>query len=293
MKTIDLDEVVADSINSNGTGSVVRGVVQELQNGWYRIGVTGIASTTAGNCAFRIGLTGGTAQLEESYNGDGTSGLYVWGLQIEEFAVMSHYVYNDGTASQRWNEELIINGALGDDFSWFIADQGLYYLDFEVPPGIPNDSQKTFLYHESNEVGIDYMVYAQEGVSPFTALVANTVDDDNEQEFDTASQLPSTGGRVRFSWGFDGTYNSNAGRQFSYTNGVGSFPVTSWSGVGKLDKDDASVVNILALATRLSDALDPEQVWIRDYLSNFTQFYGDMNERLDEFVRLFPVHPAC
>ncbi|MEW6742181.1 MAG: DUF6079 family protein [Planctomycetota bacterium] len=35
-----------------------------------------------------------------------------------------------------------------------------------------------------------------------------------------------------------------------------------------------------------------EQVaWIRDHLAPFTQFYGNMNERLDEFVGLFPVHP--
>jgi succinate dehydrogenase flavin-adding protein (antitoxin of CptAB toxin-antitoxin module) len=30
---------------------------------------------------------------------------------------------------------------------------------------------------------------------------------------------------------------------------------------------------------------------IRDYLAPFTKFYGNMNEKLDEFVRLFPVHP--
>ena len=34
-----------------------------------------------------------------------------------------------------------------------------------------------------------------------------------------------------------------------------------------------------------------QQAQIRDYLSPFTKFYGNMNERLDEFVRLFPVHP--
>ena len=34
-----------------------------------------------------------------------------------------------------------------------------------------------------------------------------------------------------------------------------------------------------------------QQTQIRDYLTPFTKFYGNMNERLDEFVRLFPVHP--
>ncbi|MBW2638170.1 MAG: ATP-binding protein, partial [Deltaproteobacteria bacterium] len=30
---------------------------------------------------------------------------------------------------------------------------------------------------------------------------------------------------------------------------------------------------------------------IREYLTPFSKFYGDMNEKMDEFVRLFPVHP--
>ena len=30
---------------------------------------------------------------------------------------------------------------------------------------------------------------------------------------------------------------------------------------------------------------------IREYLTSFAKFYGRMNERMDEFVRLFPVHP--
>ena len=36
----------------------------------------------------------------------------------------------------------------------------------------------------------------------------------------------------------------------------------------------------------------PEQVAkIRDYLAPFTKFYGNMNERLDDFAALFPIHP--
>jgi hypothetical protein len=34
-----------------------------------------------------------------------------------------------------------------------------------------------------------------------------------------------------------------------------------------------------------------QQVKIRAHLTKFAKFYGNMNERLDEFVRLFPVHP--
>ncbi len=34
-----------------------------------------------------------------------------------------------------------------------------------------------------------------------------------------------------------------------------------------------------------------QQARIREYLVPFGKFYGDMNERMGEFVRLFPVHP--
>ena len=45
------------------------------------------------------------------------------------------------------------------------------------------------------------------------------------------------------------------------------------------------------VAERLLRKTGEQQALIRDYLAPFTRFYGDMNERLDEFVRLFPVHP--
>ena len=34
-----------------------------------------------------------------------------------------------------------------------------------------------------------------------------------------------------------------------------------------------------------------QQIKIREYLTPFAKFYGRMSERMDEFVRLFPVHP--
>ena len=45
------------------------------------------------------------------------------------------------------------------------------------------------------------------------------------------------------------------------------------------------------VAERLLKKTSEQQTRIRDYLTPFTKFYGNMNERLDEFVRLFPVHP--
>ena len=45
------------------------------------------------------------------------------------------------------------------------------------------------------------------------------------------------------------------------------------------------------VAERLLKKTADQQVKIREHLTPFGKFYGRMNERMDEFVRLFPVHP--
>jgi hypothetical protein len=45
------------------------------------------------------------------------------------------------------------------------------------------------------------------------------------------------------------------------------------------------------VAERLLKKTVEQQVKIREHLTPFARFYGRMNERMDEFVRLFPVHP--
>jgi len=45
------------------------------------------------------------------------------------------------------------------------------------------------------------------------------------------------------------------------------------------------------VSERLLKKTIEQQARIREYLIPFGKFYGDMNEKMDEFVRLFPVHP--
>ncbi|MGI6391593.1 MAG: DUF6079 family protein [Kiritimatiellia bacterium] len=45
------------------------------------------------------------------------------------------------------------------------------------------------------------------------------------------------------------------------------------------------------VAERLLKKTTEQQAKIRDYLMPFAKYYGGLNERMDEFVRLFPVHP--
>lgn len=52
-------------------------------------------------------------------------------------------------------------------------------------------------------------------------------------------------------------------------------------------RDDIKFV----VAERLLKKTAQQKEWIREYLQKFTPYYEKMNERLDEFVHMFPVHP--
>jgi hypothetical protein len=54
-----------------------------------------------------------------------------------------------------------------------------------------------------------------------------------------------------------------------------------------IDRQDVSFV----VSARLLKKTVDQQNKIREYLKPFSKFYGSMNERIDEYVRLFPVHP--
>lgn len=43
---------------------------------------------------------------------------------------------------------------------------------------------------------------------------------------------------------------------------------------------------------RLLRKTDEQKAWIRNHLSQFTQFFNDLHANLEEYVELFPVHPA-
>jgi hypothetical protein len=56
----------------------------------------------------------------------------------------------------------------------------------------------------------------------------------------------------------------------------------------RIARDDVAFV----VAERLLKKDAKQQALVREHLTKFGPLYGSLNERLDEFIRLFPVHPA-
>jgi hypothetical protein len=68
--------------------------VQAVGDGWYRVSFTATPST-GGNGQLQVRLaTGNNAQ---TYTGDGTSGIYLWGAQLEQSSSVGEYIPTTST----------------------------------------------------------------------------------------------------------------------------------------------------------------------------------------------------
>ena len=101
----------ASGFSLSGAGSVVglgagvsSATIVSYPNGWYRITVTATSSGITASPGVALRTSSGTAI--ESYNGDGTSGVYLWGAQLEAGAFASSYIPTT-TASVTRNADVL------------------------------------------------------------------------------------------------------------------------------------------------------------------------------------------
>ena len=85
----DLVGVTATPTGTNVTGSIV-----DVGNGYYRCIMSGQDNNSGNRPATISLLSGGTL----SYAGDGTSGVFLWGAQIEESKTVGNYIATESTA---------------------------------------------------------------------------------------------------------------------------------------------------------------------------------------------------
>ena len=81
----NLSNGTVDSVDAGGTAAI-----EDAGNGWYRCSLIETGNTNSGSASLQLFVqTAGSFQT--SYIGDGTSGIYIWGAQLEEGSTATQY----------------------------------------------------------------------------------------------------------------------------------------------------------------------------------------------------------
>jgi hypothetical protein len=114
--TFDLSTGTVGTIGSV-TATNTSQSIASVGNGFYRISVTATLSVTSTTTFAFVSLRTSTSALSagESYTGDGYSGLYIWGAQLETGAVATTYIRTEAvsTSAPRFDYDPITLAAKG------------------------------------------------------------------------------------------------------------------------------------------------------------------------------------
>ena len=143
---IDLSTGIVSSSSVGGVNNYSNNaIVTNIGNGWYR-------------CSLSKTMTGTTHQFQvrlynssDNYTGDGTSGIYIWGAQLEQGSYPTSYIPTTTTALTRSADvsssfaatrSADLASMIGTNFSdWYRQDEGTIQINgySELPPsGIIN-----------------------------------------------------------------------------------------------------------------------------------------------------------
>jgi len=95
----------------------------QLKGGWCRCSLTFVADSTS--TAIRYGVMNASAQ--QDYTGDGTSGIFVWGAQLEAGPLTS-YIKTEASQATRATDNLSMQG--GNFSSWYNQAEGMFVAEF-------------------------------------------------------------------------------------------------------------------------------------------------------------------
>lgn len=130
----DLAAKTAVNLANVGTASVISSSITEVGNDWYRISVTGTTGTD-NVLGINIFLDNGS---NHSYQGDGYSGVYIWGAQVEAGSFPASYIKTEASQVTRAADSASMTGA--NFSSWYRQDEGTIAVESILRSIIPTDS---------------------------------------------------------------------------------------------------------------------------------------------------------
>lgn len=159
----NLSTGTTSSATNVGTFTGATSSITPVGNGWYRCVLTGVATgVTAVQGQAIIGTT--------SYTGDGYSGIYIWGAQLEAGAFATSYIPTVASQVTRAADAASMTGT--NFSSWYNQAEGTFFAQF-VPASSSFGSNKTlFLSSDGTVNNYAGFRYTDSGARPTLSVVA-------------------------------------------------------------------------------------------------------------------------
>jgi len=156
----------------DGTYQITDGTVsassQNLGNGWYRLSVTGTSSSTVTASPYVCPATG-KAFGNAYFAGNGTSGVLVWGAQVEAGTFPTSYIPTTASTVTRAADVASITGS--NFSSWYNQSEGSWFVNhnggnpFAITVG--TDADNRYYLSENSTAGSGYFMKTL-GVNQFS-----------------------------------------------------------------------------------------------------------------------------
>ncbi|MCK5577842.1 MAG: hypothetical protein KAI14_05935 [Dehalococcoidales bacterium] len=180
-----LSYVNFDIINGDITANpgAVDATITPLKDGWFRISLPLTATSTESGRIILAIINSGTATRLENFAGDGASGIYVWGAQIEELPFASSYIPTTTTSVARGadNYSVAFGGNIqkpGGKETWvcdadMIGKQGTN--DDQTVFTVVGESHRLMRTNSAGQDGKFQILYGNNNSQPGNLLNADTV----------------------------------------------------------------------------------------------------------------------
>jgi hypothetical protein len=116
---------VAGAYNGQST---TNGAISNVGNGWFRISAVWTCNLTTAAGAVLVGMTNTNNTVASV--GDGTSGIFIWGAQLEAGAFATSYIPTVASQVTRAADVAVMTGA---NFSnWYNQSEGTLYAEYSI-----------------------------------------------------------------------------------------------------------------------------------------------------------------
>lgn len=157
---------------TSGLGVLNSTDIKKYPNDWYRISITGNIGTNT-SAVVTMYLIGSGSAFDIGYTGDGTSGLYIWGAQLEQGAFPTSYIPTSGSTATRTADNASM---VGENFSsWYNQTEGTFLGNVRREYAVPASDYPVIIDARVPNTDLIQFSYLTEGLAGCYILTNSTV----------------------------------------------------------------------------------------------------------------------